>query len=118
MNPKNEKDSARLKTSLEASYKKLKPFRENNIEAVRQYVGSHYSNDGADDKVPINLLELAINIYIRQLAARAPNVLVTTPYSGRMPGTMNLKPYAANLEKLALPSAELVIEAAKAVCYK
>ncbi len=27
-------------------------------------------------------------------------------------------PYAANLEKLALPSAEEVIEAAKAVCYR
>ena len=27
-------------------------------------------------------------------------------------------PYAANLEKLALPNAELVIEAVKAVCYR
>jgi pyruvate dehydrogenase E1 component beta subunit len=27
-------------------------------------------------------------------------------------------PYAANLEKLALPSAAEVVEAAKAVCYK
>jgi pyruvate dehydrogenase E1 component beta subunit len=27
-------------------------------------------------------------------------------------------PYAANLEKLALPDAQRVIEAAKAVCYK
>ncbi|MGE3711527.1 MAG: transketolase C-terminal domain-containing protein, partial [Hyphomicrobiaceae bacterium] len=26
-------------------------------------------------------------------------------------------PYAANLEKLALPSVELVVEAAKGVCY-
>ena len=27
-------------------------------------------------------------------------------------------PYAANLEKLALPSAEEVVEAVKAVCYR
>jgi pyruvate dehydrogenase E1 component beta subunit len=27
-------------------------------------------------------------------------------------------PYAANLEKLALPSAAQVVEAAKAVCYR
>jgi pyruvate dehydrogenase E1 component beta subunit len=27
-------------------------------------------------------------------------------------------PYAANLEKLALPSVEDVVEAAKAVCYR
>ena len=27
-------------------------------------------------------------------------------------------PYAANLEKLALPSAAEVVEAAKAVCYR
>jgi pyruvate dehydrogenase E1 component beta subunit len=27
-------------------------------------------------------------------------------------------PYAANLEKLALPSADKVVEAAKAVCYR
>jgi pyruvate dehydrogenase E1 component beta subunit len=27
-------------------------------------------------------------------------------------------PYAANLEKLALPSADKVVEAVKAVCYR
>jgi pyruvate dehydrogenase E1 component beta subunit len=37
---------------------------------------------------------------------------------GRVSGKDVLMPYAANLEKLALPSVAEVVEAAKAVCYR
>jgi pyruvate dehydrogenase E1 component beta subunit len=37
---------------------------------------------------------------------------------GRVTGEDVPMPYAANLEKLALPSVEKVVEAAKAVCYR
>lgn len=81
----------RLWGAVEASRKKMQPFRENRIEALRQYVGTHYSDDGAKLPVPINLLELAIQIYVRQMAARTPQALVTTPHA-------TLKPSAAQLE--------------------
>ena len=48
---------------------------------MRELVGSHYSDNGAKDKVPINLLELAINIYMQRLAAQSPKAEVTTDYA-------------------------------------
>jgi hypothetical protein len=58
----------------------MKPFREQRAEATKQMVGAHYGEDGAGDKVPVNLLELACNVYTRQLAARAPKAIVSTKY--------------------------------------
>jgi hypothetical protein len=48
------------------------------MEVLKQYVGAHYGNDGAADKVPINELRLGVDIYQRQLAARNPRVLIVT----------------------------------------
>ena len=68
----------RLRAAMDHGRKKLKSFRNHRFEAIKQYVGSHYSDEGAEDKVPVNLLEMAVNIYMRQLAAQAPKALVTT----------------------------------------
>lgn len=66
----------RLSEAIMFSRRKMQPFRENRLRAIRQYVGTNYSENGADDKVPINLLEQAINIYRRMVAANRPQVLV------------------------------------------
>ena len=81
----------RLRQAIDYSRQKLQPFREQRYETVRQYVGFHYSDDGAADRVPVNLLELAVNIYTQQMAARSPRALVTTSFKP-------LKPMAANFE--------------------
>jgi hypothetical protein len=67
----------KLQASIDWSRWKLQPFREKRMDALRQLVGSNYSDDGAGDKVPVNLLELATNIYVRQLAANNPRVMIT-----------------------------------------
>ncbi|MEL6289601.1 MAG: pyruvate dehydrogenase complex E1 component subunit beta [Pseudomonadota bacterium] len=51
----------------------------------------------------------------QQVTARAFDYLDAPPT--KVTGADVPMPYAANLEKLALPSAEQVVEAAKAVCY-
>ena len=43
---------------------------------VRQFVGGSWSEGGAPDRVPVNFLEMAVNIYRRQVAARAPRIMV------------------------------------------
>lgn len=73
------------------SRKQLEVFRRNRLYAIKQYVGSHYSEEGASDKVPIPLLALAIKIYLRHLVARRPGVMVGTEYS-------ELKPAAFRME--------------------
>lgn len=81
----------RLRDSVKTSYRLLAPYRRHRVDALRQYVGMHWSDDGAADKVPVNFLELAIGIYSHHLASRVPRVLVTTP-------NMLLKPLAMNLQ--------------------
>ncbi len=90
-NPLNERQRKRLRAAAAYSRQKLEPFRRNNFESLCQYVGSHYGDGGAADRVPVNLIQLATAIYLRTLAARSPQVMVSSPY--RM-----LKPSAAKLE--------------------
>jgi len=84
------KELGRLQESVTFSRRKLEPFRNNQIASIKQYVGAHYSNNGAEDKVPINFIELSLNIYVQYLAAKRPNTLVTTD-------SRELKPIALKL---------------------
>ena len=43
---------------------------------IRQFVGGSWSDGGAPDRVPVNFIEMALNIYRRQVAARAPRIMV------------------------------------------
>jgi len=91
-NSYNDKMS-RLSEAIMFSRRKMQPFRENRLKAIRQYVGTNYSDHGSDDKVPINLLEQAINIYRRMVAATRPQALVRTKNS-------ELKTEAADFETI------------------
>ena len=67
----------RLQNAFEFSRDKLTPFRQRRLQSVRAYTGGNYG-DGTNDRAhPVNLLEMAMNIYRRNLAARSPNVSVT-----------------------------------------
>jgi len=81
----------RLKSSVDWSNRMMEKPRRSRIDAVRQFVGSHYSDGGAEKRVPTNFLKLAVDIYVRQLAARMPQALYTT----QIP---ELKPTAATME--------------------
>jgi hypothetical protein len=83
----------RLSQAMEYSRRKMQPFREGRMNALRQYVGSNYSESGAEDKTPINLLEQAINIYRRMVAANRPQVIVRTK-------NMSLKAEASDFETM------------------
>jgi len=67
---------SRLVTAFDHSRRKMLPFRERRLHAIRQFVGGNWSDGGAADRVPVNFMEMAISIYRRQVAARAPRVMV------------------------------------------
>jgi hypothetical protein len=71
----------RLQLAINWSYKQLKPFRHNDMTAMQQYVGRHYSDNGSDMKVPFSLLELAVTTYTQRLSGGKPKALFTTPHS-------------------------------------
>lgn len=81
----------RLHEAIESSCLLLASPRRSRLDAVKQYVGSHYSDNGSLKKVPTNFLELAVTIYSRMLAARTPRALVTTE-------AIELRPFARDLE--------------------
>lgn len=84
-------DFDKLKRAVDWSVRQMETPRKSRVAAVKQYCGSHYADGGADKRVPVNLLELLVTIYVRHLAARAPRVMVTSKVDA-------LKPYARDME--------------------
>ena len=66
----------RLVTAFDHSRRKLQIFRERRLSMIKQFVGGSWSNGGSPERVPVNFLEMALSIYRRQVAARAPRVMV------------------------------------------
>ena len=87
----DERRTSRLLEAVQFSRDRMQPFREQRLAAVRAYVGSNYGEMGSTDKVPLNLMQMAVNIYRRQVAARAPQVLI-------VPKDNKLAPTAADFE--------------------
>lgn len=94
-----------LATSIKSSIQQLQTPRENRLELVKQYAGRHYSDSGTEKRQPTNLLELAVSIYVRQLAARTPRVIVNTdirslrPMANDFETVLNRIPKEISLQK-------------------
>ncbi len=91
INVLNKSDFSRLKKSIKWSERQLEFPRKKRIQAIKEFAGYHYAVESANRRVIVNFLKLAVSIYVRMLAARAPRVLITTKKS-------RLKSTAANLE--------------------
>ncbi len=81
----------RLEKAREWSFGRMKSFRRVRRAAYEQYVGFHYGESAARDKVPVGLVAMMIDVYLRSTVARKPKILVTTEDG-------NLKSEAATIE--------------------
>ena len=68
----------RLRRAMESSRSRLEPFRARHRYGIKQMVGENYGDHGADKDTRVNMIELASNVYERQLIARPPQVLCFT----------------------------------------
>ena len=91
VNPLSEKQFGRLRRSIDWSQKQFEFPRRKRIEAIRQFVGKRYMESGSQKIMPVNITKLAVDIYVRQLAARAPRVMISTKQA-------EFRPAAANFE--------------------
>jgi hypothetical protein len=80
MDPSNKNHMARLRKGMEFSTKKLRPFRRNRYDAIKSFVGKNYSDDGSSVKMPVNMVSLGVNVYLRNLISYCPAFLITTAY--------------------------------------
>lgn len=78
MNPQNPQHIRRLVEAARWSRRQLEFFRQQRRHAIKQYCGAHYSENGAPDKVPVNLLKQAMQVFQRSLVAQAPRAMVST----------------------------------------
>ncbi len=69
---------SRLCDAIRKSRLALRRFREERVSIVRQYVGDHWSEEGARDPVPLNLIAMYCNIISRNLIAKNPRVMLST----------------------------------------
>ena len=82
----------RIGTAVEWSRKQMTPFRERRTRFLRQYLGHHYGSATSNsERMPMNMLALAVQTFSRNLAARNPAVTI----SGRR---RELAPLAKKLE--------------------
>lgn len=73
-----EPDYPRLFQAMLTCRRILQPYREERLHAVRQLVGSHYSEGGPDRRVPVNLLYKYVQIMSRSLIPNCPRVMFST----------------------------------------
>jgi len=67
----------KLRSGMRQSLKQLERARTECLATVQQYVGSHYAVGGAKKPVPLNVIALAVNIYMRHLISACPQWMVT-----------------------------------------
>lgn len=85
------KTIAEIDSCIEDAKRKLEFTRKENVDSIEQFCGSHYKENGTRKPLPTNLIELAVTIYERLLAARAPRCIVSTEVP-------ELKPFAADFQ--------------------
>ena len=90
MNLDDPRDFRKLREAVKESYRKLDEFRRKRRSLIKSFVGSDYSGGGQELKVYLYLLTMATNIYVRQLAIRAPTATVTSPYQSLRPLAKNM----------------------------
>ena len=87
----------RLQEAVRQSRKYLAPFRRNRRSHIQQFVGVHYSKNGAPKAVPKNLIEQMHTVLLTQLASSNPRALVTTEEM-HLKGEAVSREYAINKE--------------------
>ncbi len=80
-NPNNSEQMRKLRDAMSAASKSLRPAREEVERMTKVYAGSHYLGTG-HQRQPVNLFQLAMRIYRRQIIGGTPQVLCTTNYAG------------------------------------
>jgi hypothetical protein len=76
-NPLSDKGIKDLSTAIESADRDLMPFRRYSFQSIQQYAGKHYgaNEDSQMGQVPINLLQLAVEIYVQSIVPTIPKYL-------------------------------------------
>lgn len=68
----------RLREHAEQSFIDLEPFRRFRKEACEQFAGPYYSDDGAQEELPVNMIQQVVELRTMLLSANNPQVAIST----------------------------------------
>ena len=71
-------DVERLRENMSWSEQQIRPFKENHASCIKYFAGSRYGSRKTNDKTPINILRMAVDIWGRHLVSQDPRCLVLT----------------------------------------
>ena len=71
-------NTQKLRDAMEWSSNRLRPFRDRHADCVRFFAGNRYGHANDLDRMPVNMMRLAVDVWLRQLAAQTPKSLVLT----------------------------------------
>lgn len=80
-----EVNHAALFEAMRYARRRLEAFRTERTQAVREYVGRHYSDGGAELKVPINLIARYVQVISRSLVPKTPRIMLSTKNKDAQP---------------------------------
>ncbi len=84
--PKPQVDYSRLCDAVQKSRWVLRKFRQERFDAVKQFVGRHWSEEAATQNiVPVNLIATYVRIVLDKLVSKEPRVMLTTFEQGAKP---------------------------------
>ncbi len=96
--PENPDHILQLHDCVDWSLDELQKPRETRLGDLGQYVGPDYGGENtADDAVPINMIELGVNILGRFLSSTRPQVDIGSDYERLLPGASDMS-LACNFE--------------------
>ncbi len=78
-------DVTRLFSAINAARDACRPFCRNRTDAIKEYVGSQYSDKGSEYPVIVNLMNQGAEAYTIALAANCPRVRVVTEFPQLLP---------------------------------
>lgn len=71
-------DYQRLCTSMRRARLSTREYRQERLMAVKQYVGTHWSEESVRETVPLNLINIYAQIVLRNLVSHNPRVMLST----------------------------------------
>lgn len=88
---KTELPIANLVRCIQQDRMKLQGFREERLEAVRDYVGKHWGEEGTRLAMPVNLLSTYVSIVGRSLIAKEPRFMNSIFDSSHKPAVATMQ---------------------------
>jgi hypothetical protein len=73
----SESEFMKLSGRVQQSWRRMEPFRRNRLNALKQYAGSAYGENGGKDSV-VNMMEIYVNILLQHLVSNNPRVRIGT----------------------------------------